>query len=77
MFVTFIRTPDLYVVIVAALRLMGKRQVGELQPSELVVTILISEVAAMPMEDPSSPMLNGIIPVLTLLSMEMIFLIYP
>ncbi len=73
MFVAFIRTIILYVAIIIALRLMGKRQIGELQPSELVVTILISEVASIPMEDPTSPLLSGLIPVLTLLSLEMIF----
>ncbi len=51
---------------------MGKRQLGELQPSELVVTILISNIASMPVEDSSVPMLMGIIPIFTLVSLDVI-----
>ena len=49
MFVSFVRTLILYVIIVVTIRLMGKRQVGELEPTELVVAILISDLAAVPM----------------------------
>ena len=62
----------LYIVITFSLRLMGKRQLGELQPSELVVTILISNIAAIPVEDSSMPMLMGIVPILTLVSLDVI-----
>lgn len=51
---------------------MGKRQLGELQPSELVVTILISNIAALPVEDSSIPMIMGIVPILTLVSLDVI-----
>jgi uncharacterized membrane protein YcaP (DUF421 family) len=51
---------------------MGKRQIGELQPSEFVVAILISELAAIPMQDNGIPLINGIIPIVTLLSLEVI-----
>lgn len=49
---------------------MGKRQIGELQPSELVITILISELASMPMQDPDQPILSGILPIFTLAAIE-------
>lgn len=62
----------LYIVITFSLRLMGKRQLGELQPSELVVTILISNIAAIPVEDSSMPMIMGIVPILTLVSLDVI-----
>lgn len=72
MSIIFIRTIILYIVVNAALRLMGKRQIGELQPSEFVVAILISELAAIPMQDNAIPLINGIIPIITLLSLEVI-----
>ncbi len=70
--IVFIRTVMLYAVIIFAIRLMGKRQLGELQPSELVVTILISNIVTLPIEDISTPMLMGIVPILTLVCMEVI-----
>ncbi len=72
MTIAFIRTIILYLVVVIALRIMGKRQIGELSPSELVVTILISELAAIPMQDMGIPLINGIVPIFTLLSMEIV-----
>ena len=72
MTITFIRTIILYLITILALRIMGKRQIGELSPSELVVTILISEVAAIPMQDTGTPLLGGIVPIFTLLSLEII-----
>lgn len=72
MAVSFIRTLILYLCVVIALRLMGKRQIGELQPSELVVTILVSELAAIPMQDFGIPILSGIIPMVTLVSVEIL-----
>lgn len=72
MAVVLIRAVILYVVISFSLRLMGKRQLGELQPSELVVTILISNIASMPVEDSSVPMLMGIVPILTLVCLDII-----
>ena len=70
--VAFIRTIILYVFVIVAVRLMGKRQIGELQPSELVVAILISELAAIPMQETGIPLVSGIIPILTLISCEII-----
>lgn len=72
MAVILIRACILYAVITFSLRLMGKRQLGELQPSELVVTILISNIASMPVEDSSVPMLMGIIPIFALVCIDVI-----
>lgn len=72
MSISFLRTFILYASIVAALRLMGKRQIGELEPSELVVTILISELAAIPMQDVTVPLFAGIVPIATLISIEIL-----
>ncbi len=68
----FIRTAILYLCVVVALRLMGKRQLGELQPSELVVALMIADVAAIPIESDTIPLLRGIIPVFTLVLLEFI-----
>ena len=72
MTIAFIRTIILYIITIIALRIMGKRQVGELSPSEFVVTILISELAAIPMQDSAIPLIAGIVPILTLLAIEII-----
>ena len=69
---SLIRTLLLYVTVLAAMRLMGKRQIGELEPSDLVITILISELAAIPMQDLGVPLTAGLIPILTLVSVEII-----
>lgn len=66
----FIRTFILYLVILISVRIMGRRQVGELQPSELVVTMLISNLASQPMEDRSLPLSIGIIPIIALVCFE-------
>lgn len=70
MLVPFVRTLILYVFIILAVRLMGKRQVGEMQPTELVITILVSAVASVPMQDIDIPISHGLVPVLTLISAE-------
>ncbi|MBQ3537664.1 MAG: DUF421 domain-containing protein [Clostridia bacterium] len=72
MLISFIRTVILLVFIVGAVRIMGKRQIGQLQPAELVVTILLSEMAATPMQDSDIPMLNTIVAVLVLTGLEII-----
>ena len=64
------RTVILYLLIVAGLRIMGKRQIGELQPSELVVTILISNIATLPIQDVNVPLSGGIVPILTIVCFE-------
>jgi len=65
--VVFIRTLILFSVVVVVMRIMGKRQIGELQPFELATAIMISELAAVPMQNTGIPLINGIIPILTLL----------
>lgn len=72
MFTTFIRTIILYFVIIIGIRLMGKRQVGELEPSELVLSLIIADLASVPMQDLGIPLHTGIIPILTLLALAMI-----
>lgn len=72
MTISFIRTLLLYIVIIAAVRLMGKRQISELQTSELVVTLLISDIAAIPMQDTGQPLASGLIPILVLVMAEIL-----
>ncbi len=70
MLIPFFRTVILYACIILAIRLMGKRQVGEMQPAELVVTILVSAVASVPMQDLDIPLTHGLVPVFTLIAFE-------
>lgn len=70
--ISFMRTGILLLVIVFAVRIMGKRQIGQLQPAELVVTILLSEMAATPMQDNDIPMLNTLVAIFTLVGLEII-----
>ena len=72
MLVTLIRAAVLYVLIIFCMRIMGKRQLGELQPTELVITILLSEIAAVPMQDNALPLGNSIVAVLLLVALEII-----
>ncbi len=72
MTISFVRTIVLYIIIIIALRLMGKRQVGELSPSEFVVTLLVSELATIPMQSTTIPLTHGIIPIFTLLALELL-----
>lgn len=67
MLVVFIRTIILFALVVVVMRVMGKRQVGQLQPFELVIVIMISELAAIPMANTGIPIIYGIIPIVTLL----------
>ena len=72
MFTALIRTVILYILIIAGVRLMGKRQVGELEPSELVLSLLIADLASVPMQDLGIPLHAGVVPILALLSLTMI-----
>ncbi len=72
MYVVFIRTLILYAIVVFGMRIMGKRQLGDLQPSELVVTILISNIATLPIENTNIPLLAGVVPILTLMCFEVV-----
>lgn len=70
MIISIIRTLILYAFVILAIRLMGKRQISELQPTELVITMIISDIAAIPMQNTSIPLLSGIVPVLVLVGLE-------
>jgi uncharacterized membrane protein YcaP (DUF421 family) len=70
MFVTILRTVILYILVIFAIRIMGKRQIGDMQPGELVITILISEIAAIPIQDLSQPVMTGVVAVFTLVFLE-------
>ncbi len=72
MVIAFGRTILLYLLIIVGIRLMGKRQVGELEPSELVLALIIADLAAVPMQDFGIPLLAGIVPILTLLCVTML-----
>ena len=72
MFIVIFRTCILYLLVVLVIRLMGKRQIGELQPYELVITIVISDLATVPMQDVRLPLVLGIIPIMSLLILELI-----
>lgn len=72
MLIIFFRSVILYVVVIFSIRLMGKRQLGELQPSEFVIAILISNIATLPAEDTEIPLFRGIVPILTLVCLDVI-----
>ena len=72
MSIVLIRSILLYILVILSVRLMGKRQLGELQPSELVITILISNIATLPLEDLHIPLITGITPILALMCFEVI-----
>ena len=72
MFISYIRAMILYLLLVLAVRLMGKRQIGQLEPTEFVVAILIADLASVPMQDIGIPLLSGILPILTVLAIELI-----
>lgn len=72
MLVVFVRALVLYIIVVISMRIMGKRQIGQLQPFELAIAIMISELAAVPMQNTGIPLINGIIPILTLLIAQLL-----
>lgn len=73
MAVIFIRTILIYMILLAVMRLSGKRQIGEIQTSELVTTFLLSDIASYPLTDPAIPLLNAVIPIFTIIPLEIIF----
>lgn len=72
MLIALFRSAILYVFIIFTVRIMGKRQIGELQPAELVVTIMLSEILVIPMQDSKIPLINTIIPVLLVVGLEIL-----
>lgn len=69
---SYVRTIILYLVLILVIRLMGKRQVGQMEPSEFVVTMLVANLAAIPMQDGGIPLFSGLVPILTVLGVELV-----
>jgi len=72
MLITLIRSIILYILVLIVMRLMGKREIGQLQPFELAIAIMIADLATIPMSDVGIPIINGIIPILGLLVMHLL-----
>ena len=72
MLITFIRAIILYIVVLIVMRLMGKREIGQLQPFELAISIMIADLASVPMSELGIPLTSGIVPILALLVIYMI-----
>ena len=72
MILSFLRTIILYLVLIAAMRCLGKRQIGQLEPSEFVVAMLIADLASIPMQNSGIPLLSGLVPILTVLGLELV-----
>lgn len=72
MLLSYIRTVILYLILIAVVRLMGKRQIGQMEPTEFVVTMLVANLAAIPMQDGGIPLLSGLVPILTVLGVGMV-----
>ncbi len=72
MVLSYIRTIVLYLVLIGVIRMMGKRQIGEMEPSEFVVTMLVANLAAIPMQDSGIPLYSGLVPILTVLGVELV-----
>ena len=72
MLITFIRSILLYIIVLIVMRIMGKREIGQLQPFELAISIMIADLASTPMADSGIPITNGIIPILALLVMHLL-----
>ena len=72
MITAFFRTIILYLLLMCGLRLLGKRQIGDLEPSELVLTLIISDLASVPMQDYGIPLINGVFPIIILLCLSML-----
>ncbi len=70
--IAFVRTILLYAVLLVCMRLMGKRQIGQMEPSEFVVAMLVADLAAIPMQDMAIPLYTGLVPMVTVLSAELI-----
>ena len=72
MFISFLRAIIMYIVVVCAIKFMGKRQIGELETSELVITFMISDIASIPMQNSDQPILSGLIPIGVLTCLEIL-----
>ena len=72
MLLSYLRTCVLYLVLILVIRLMGKRQIGQMEPSEFVVTMLVANLASIPMQDSAVPLYTGVFPILTVLGLELV-----
>ena len=72
MILTYVRTIVVYLVLIFSVRLMGKRQIGQMEASEFVVAMLAADLAAVPMQNSGIPLLSGIVPLLTVLGLELV-----
>jgi len=72
MLLSYLRTVLLYLVLIAVIRLMGKRQIGQMEPTEFVVTMLVANLASIPMQDGGIPLYSGLVPILTVLGVELV-----
>ena len=72
MLLSYIRTIILYALLILTIRMLGKRQIGQMEPSEFVVTMLVANLAAIPMQDGGIPLFSGVVPILTILGMELL-----
>ena len=72
MLLSYFRTIIVYLILIAAIRLLGKRQIGQMEPSEFVVTMLVANLASIPMQESGIPLLTGIVPILTVLGAELV-----
>lgn len=72
MLLSYLRTGVLYLILIAVVRVMGKRQIGEMEPAEFVVTMLVANLAAIPMQDSAIPLYSGLVPILTVLGVELV-----
>ena len=72
MILSYVRTIILYLVLIAVVRMMGKRQIGQMEPSEFVVTMLVANLAAIPMQDGAIPLYSGFVPIVTVLGVELV-----
>ena len=71
MLISYLRTAILYLVLILSIRLMGKRQIGQMEASEFVVTMLVANLASIPMQDAAIPLYSGLLPILVVLGMEL------
>ena len=72
MILSYVRTVILYLLLIGVVRLMGKRQIGQMEPSEFVVTMLVANLASIPMQDGGIPLFSGVVPIVTVLGVELI-----
>ncbi len=72
MIISYVRTIVLYLVLIGVVRMMGKRQIGQMEPSEFVVTMLVANLASIPMQDGGIPLYSGFVPIVTVLGLELV-----